>query len=66
MIINLSAIILHQVNIFERDESNELLGKIQGLSGDPKLRTQLVGIAKQRDQTSKAKRSKSEGRSIGI
>ena len=40
-------LIFDQVDLCERDEINELLGKIQGLSRDPKLLelvTQLVNI----------------------
>ena len=57
-------LIFDQVDLCERDETNELLGKIQGLSEDPKLLeviTQLVNIVvKQSKEIKNLKADQSE------
>ena len=57
-------LIFDQVDLCERDETNELLGKIQGLSEDPKLLeviTQLVNIVvKQNKEIKNLKADQSE------
>ena len=59
-------LIFDQVDLYERDETNELLGKIQELSGDAELLeviTQLFSIVVKQ---SKEIKIKAKGGSIGI